>query len=139
METTAAPAKRTLDPTTVGFMSMKQTTETIRQILTPEEIMQMQSQNTSAMITLKKLNANKKAYMKKYNEQVKAIKEASDITLEHVDNGYIERAISVYNVADEDRKVIEFYSVDHHDWTPAGVQVGERMMFADERTSIKLS
>jgi iron uptake system EfeUOB component EfeO/EfeM len=120
---------------TAVFMSEKITTEAIRQDLSESEITQLSSSHAADMISLKKLNTNKKAYNKRVNAQIKELLTGADITLEYIEKRCIERTMQVFNIADDDRKVVEFYAAEDAGPFKKGDKVGERPQFDHERSN----
>lgn len=113
-------------------LATKKTFERVRFTLSDADIAKCKSDATDALMKFMDLEEKMKEMQEEYKEKMKPLKAQMKFLTTQVRNGFVDREMDVYNVPDDDRKVIEWYDDKNN-------KVGERRMRPEELPTINFN
>ena len=113
-------------------LSVGQSVETIRYNYTEEELMALKDEVAQQLIEINDKEDAFKEIRQEHQLQMKRLKTKLSNVICSVKNGFDFKSLEVHHVPDDDRQVVEFYSVE------TGELVGERPMTYAEKTQKRI-
>lgn len=93
---------------------------------TEQQMAEMKVEAMASSIELVKLDKAKKKAAKKFNDQIKPLKESSEELLLSIDKGYYEAEQEVFGIANQEAGMMEFFDME-------GEMISSRPLLKSER------
>lgn len=110
-------------------LSQVKTDETIRVVLSPQELSERKDVVAKTLQEMMDIEERFKAIKAEHDERIKMRKDVIKRNLNDIKLGFIDKTLTVHNIADDKTFMIEFYDDN-------GKKVGARPMTLAERPSI---